>query len=161
MNEFDGLLYEVLREDSNQQIPPGMKNRILAALPHQTYLLPGHGSMWIGVAAAMLIGVFGIATWILVYTSSGPRVASDSDQSLLMRCANPLTLGEAGQTDVRSTAQKPDGRKSTLRRSIGNRLLSQQGSIRIAPVVIEPLAIRPIEIASMTPGGSTLKGKLR
>jgi hypothetical protein len=161
MNVFDDLLYELLREDGNQQLPPGMKKRIFAALAHKTNQVPGQMAMWAGVAAAMLIGVFGIATWTLVHSSGGPIVATDSDQSWLVRSANPHALGEAGRTHLASTAQKPGGRKSNLHKSIWNRLPSQQRSIRIAPVVIEPLVIKPIEIASITSNGSTMKGKSR
>jgi len=161
MNRFDDLLYEILREDGNQQLPPGMKKRILAALPHKTNQFPGQRAMWVGVAASMLIGVFGIATWTLVHTSGGPIVATGPDQSSLVRSANPNALGEAGRTHPPASAQKPGGRKSILHKSIWNRLPSQQRSIRIAPVVIEPLVIKPIEIASMPPSGSTMKGKQR
>jgi hypothetical protein len=161
MNTFDDLLDDVLREDGNQQLPPEMKKRTLAALPHKTNQFPGQRAMWAGVAAATLIGVFGIATWTLVHTSGGPIVATGSDQSSLVRSSNPNALGEAGRTHLPSPAQKPGGQKSILYKSIGNRSPSQQRSIRIAPVVIEPLVIKPIEIASMTPSGSTMKGKLR
>jgi hypothetical protein len=161
MNIFDDLLDEVLTEDGNKQLPPGMKKRMLAALPHKTNQFPGQRTMWVGVAAAMLIGVFGIATWTLVHTNSGPIVATDSDQNSLVRSVNPNGLGGAGRTHLPASAQKPGGRKSILHISIWTRLPSQQRSIRIAPVVIEPLAIKPIEIASMTPSGSTMKGKLR
>jgi hypothetical protein len=161
MNMFDDLLCEVLREDGNQQLPPGMKNRILAALPHKTNQFPGQRAMWVGVAAAMLIGVFGMATWTLLYTNGSPIVATDSNQSSLVRSAPPNALGEARRTHLSSSAQKPCRRKSILYQSIWNPLPSEQWSIRIAPVVIEPLVIKPVEIVSMTPGGSTMKGKLR
>jgi hypothetical protein len=161
MNTFDDLLDEVLREDGNQQLPPGMKKRILAALPHKTNQFPGQRAMWAGVAAAMLIGVSGIATRTPVHTSGRPIVATGSDQSSVGRSANLNALGEAHRTPLSSSAQKPGGRKSILYKSIWNRSPSQQRSIRIAPVVLEPLVIKPIEIASMTPSGSTMKGKLR
>jgi len=161
MNGFDELLNEVLREDGNQQLPPGMNKRIFAALPHKNHQFPGQSAMWVGLAAAMLIGVFGIATWTLVRTSRGPRVATYSDQTSLERSANPHAPGEAGRTHLPSSAQKPGGRKSILHRPIWNQLLSQQRSIRITPVVIDPLVIKPIEIASITPRGSAPKGKLR
>jgi len=161
MTLFEDLLDEVLIEDGNQQAPSGMKKRILAALPHKTNQFPGQQAMWSGVAAAMLIGVFGIATWTRVHVSVGPIVATASHQSSLVRSANPNALEEAGRTHLLSFAQKPARRKSILCKSIWNRLPSQQRSIRIAPVVIEPLVIKPIEIASMTPSGSTMKGKLR
>jgi hypothetical protein len=161
MNGFDDLLYEVLREDGNQQLPPGMNKRILAALPHKNHQFPGQSAMRVGLAAAMLIGVFDIATWILVHTSRSPMVATYSDQRSLERSANPHASGEAGRTHLPSSAQKPRDRKPILHRPIWNQLSSQQRSIRITPVVIDPLLIKPIEIASITPRGSATKGKLR
>jgi hypothetical protein len=160
MNIFDDLLYEALRKDGNQQPPPGMKKRILAALPVKANQFSGQRAIWGGIAAAMLIGVFSVAMWTLVHTSGGP-IAPASDQSSLTRPADPHTLGERGRPYLPSSAQKPAGWKSILPKSIRPRLPSQQRSIRIAPVVIEPLVIKPIEIASMTPSGSTMKGKLR
>jgi hypothetical protein len=161
MNAFDDLLYEVLREDGTQQLPPGMKKKILAALPVKANQFSGQRAIWVGVAAAMLIGVFGVATRTLVHTSGGPIIVPASDQSSLARPADRHTLGEGGRTHLLSSAQKQAGRKSVLHESIRPRLPSQKRSIRIAPVVIEPLVIKPIEIASMTPSGSTMKGKLR
>jgi hypothetical protein len=150
MNGLDDLLDEVLREDGNQRLPPGMKKRILAALPVKTNPSHGRRAMWVGVAAAMLVGIFSMATWTPAPRSGGPIVATDSDHSSLVRSANSQALGEASRTRLLSYARKSDGRKST-----------SHGSIRIDRVVIEPLVIEPIEIASVASSGSTMKGKLR
>lgn len=161
MNRFDDLLYKVLREDGNQQLPPGMNKRILAALPHENHQFPGQSAMRVGLAAAMLIAAFGIATWTLVHTSRGPIVATFSDPRSLERSANPHASGEARPAHLPLSAHQPRDRKSVLHRPIWNQLSSQQRSIRITPVVIDPLVIKPIEIASITPRGSATKGKLR
>jgi hypothetical protein len=161
MNVFDDLLYEVLHQDGNQQPPLGMKKKILAALPVKATQFSGQRTIWVGVAAAMLIGVFGVATWTLVHTRSGPTIAPASDQRSLMGPADPHTLVEGRRPDLPTSAQKPPGRKLMLHKSIRPQSPSQQRAIRIAPVVIEPLVIKPIEIASMTPSSSTMKGTLR
>jgi hypothetical protein len=158
MNVFDDLLHEVLREDGNQQAPPGMKKRILAALPHKSNHFPGQRAMWAGIAAAMLVGVFGIVTRLLLHTNGGLIVASDPDQRSVVRFANPNALGEAGRSHL-PPSEKPAVRKAILHGSIRNRLAPPQRPIQIAPVVLEPLVIKPIEIASMTPNGSNMKGK--
>jgi hypothetical protein len=136
MNGFDDLLYKVLQEDCNQQLPPGMKGRVLSALPHENNQFPSQSAMWVGLAAAMLIGLFGIATWTQLRTNRGPMVTTNSAQSLLEQSANPQASGEAARTHLGLSAEKPGGRKSILHRSVRNQLPLQKRSIQITPLVI-------------------------
>src|ERR1700677_4979168 len=71
MNEFDDLLNDVLRQDGTQKPPPGMKGRILAALPAERGQLSGPRAIWVGTAAVLLIGVVGGAAWTMLRTKSG------------------------------------------------------------------------------------------
>jgi hypothetical protein len=161
MNGFDDLLYRVLQEDCNQQLPPGMKERVLSVLAHENNQFPNQSAMWIGLAAAMLIGLFGIATWTQLRTNRGPMVTTNSAQSLLEQSATPQELGEAARTHLHLSAEKPGARKSILHGSVRNQSSLQRQSIQITPLVIQPLVINPIEIASITPRGAAMKGKLR
>jgi hypothetical protein len=161
MTGFDDLLHQVLQEDCNQQLPPGLKERVFSALVRENNQLPGQRAMWARLAAAMLIGLFGIATWTQLRTNRVPMVATNSAQSLLKQSATPRALGKAARTGLGLSAEKPGERKSTLNRSVRNQLPSQKQPIQITPLVIQPLEIHPIEIASITSRGSAMKGKLR
>jgi hypothetical protein len=161
MNEFDDLLNDVLRQDGTPKPPPGMKERILAALPADRAQLSGHRAIWVGTAAVLLIGVVGGAAWTMLRTKSGPTVAPASTQVLLTRPADPARLVDSLRTVPPASAHQPNGRRLILHASIHPQPVSQQHAIRISPVAIEPLLIEPIEIASLKPGSSTMKGTIR
>jgi hypothetical protein len=161
MNEFDRLLNEVLRQDGTQQLPPGMKERILAALPAGRNLFSGQRAIRVGTAAALLIGVFGAAMWTIVRTKSGLTVAPASKQVSLTMPVDRAKLAASHSPGPSSSAHAPNGRKLSVYPSIHPRPALQQSAIWIAPVAIEPLVIKPIEIASLKPSGSTMKGTIR
>jgi hypothetical protein len=159
MNEFDDLLNQVLRQEGNRQLPPGMERRILSALPAERNQFSTQKAIWVGTAATLLMGVVGAATWTMVRTRSVFVVAPASKQVLLTRPVDPDKLVESQRPGLPSSGHQPSGTKSTA--SIHPPLASQQRAIRIAPVVFEPVVIKPIEIAALTAVGSTTKGKLR
>jgi hypothetical protein len=157
MNEFDDLLNQVLRHDGNQQLPPGMKRRILAALPAEGNQFSSQRAIWVATAAALLMGVVGAATWTMERTRSGLTVAPASKQVSLTPPVDPAKLVDNQRPGLPSSAHNPNGRKWVA--SIHSGLPSQQRAIRIDPVAIEPVVIKPIEIAALTSIGSTMKGK--
>jgi hypothetical protein len=159
MNEFDDLLNQVLRQEGNQQLPPGMERRILSALPAERNQFSTQRAIGVGTAAALLMGVVGAATCTLVRTRSASEVAPASKQVWLTRPVDPAKLVESQRLGLSSSGHEPSGGKSMA--SIYPWLASQQRAIRIAPVVFEPVLIKPIEIAALTAVGSTTKGKLR
>jgi hypothetical protein len=160
MNEFDDLLNDVLRQDGTQKPPPGMRERILAALPAERVQLSGQ-RLWVGTAAVLLIGVVGGAAWTMVRTKSGLTVAPTSNQGLLTPPVDRGRLVKSPQPGTPSFAHEPNGRRLVLQASIHPRPASQQHAIRISPVAIAPLVIEPIEIASLKPGSSAMKGAIR
>jgi hypothetical protein len=159
MNEFDDLLNEILSQEGNQQLPPGMERRIVSALPVERNQFSTQRAIWVGTAAVLLMGVVGAATWTMVRTGSSFVVAPASEQISLTRLVDPAKLVESQRPGLPSAGHEPSGRKSMA--SLRPRLASQQRAIRIAPVVFEPVVIKPIEIAALTTVGSTTKGKLR
>jgi hypothetical protein len=163
MNEFDDLLNEVLRQDGNQQLPSDMRKRIIAALPPQRTRFSGRWAIWVGTAAAILVAVVAGATWTRVRTRNPLPVAPTSGQVSLKRPGNLPKLVESHRRGFPQSGQNPAGRRLMSHASIAihPRLPLQQRAICIEPVNIEALVIKPIEIASVIPSGSTMKGKIR
>jgi hypothetical protein len=159
MSEFDELLNEVLSQDGNQQLPPGAKRRLLAALPTERNRFPDQRAIWVGTAAVLLVGVVGGATWTMVRTRSALPVAPAYKQVSLTRPVDPGKPVESQRPGLASSGHEANGQKSMA--STHPWPASQQDVIRIAPVAFEPVVIRPIEISSLAPVGSTTKGKLR
>jgi hypothetical protein len=161
MNEFDELLNEVLRQEGTQQLPPGMRERILAALPAEKNQFSGQRAIWVGTAAALLIGVVAGTTWTIVRTRSGLTAPPASKQVSFTRPVDPAKWLESHRPGLPSSAHKQSERKLMWHAPIHPRPASRQRAIWITPVAIQPMVIKPIEIASLKLSGSTMKGRKR
>lgn len=160
MNDFDELLNEVLRQDVNSQPASGLKKRIIAGIPIENKHIQDRRRAWVGVAAAIIVG---LATWTLARTRMALPVEVPSEKVSLTRSINPPEPTESHAAELLKFNQLPRARRLTphVRIAIHPQPPIQQRAIRIAPLEIEPIVIQPIEIASVSTGVSTRKGKIR
>lgn len=160
MNDFDELLNEVLRRDVNPQPPSGLKKRIIAGLPVENKHSPDRRRAWVGVAAAIMVG---LAMWTLARMRIAFPVVAPSEKVSLTRPDNSPEPIESHEAELLKLDQKPGARRLTphLRIAVHPHSVSQQSAIRIAPLEIGPIVVQSIEIASIAPGGSTRRGKIR
>jgi hypothetical protein len=156
MKEFDELLNEVLLEDGNREPPIGMERRIALALSSERKrVFIRRKILREALAATILLGLAGI--WALSRSQRMVPVASKpgfvgAPKSIADNTASlPLLSRDSGGADV-ERASIPERRP---------RRRPQGKTLRLAPLEIEPLVIKPIEIASLTSSTSTGKGEVR
>lgn len=152
MTEFDELLYDVLSSDATAEPPAGMEARISAALASTLRGRAEPQSAWIWAAtAAVLIAAAGSIA--LRYLSS----------AVPMRMApTPLVASQsAGNSAAQAPAKvalKRSHRAATVTRSRPN---TERDIGNIAPLEIRPIAIEPLQIASLKTGNINNEGEIR
>jgi hypothetical protein len=159
MSQFDDLLDEVLHEDGNQHPPAGFHDRLLAALPSGAGRASSVTAVWVKVAAVLVLGVVGLAAWKLFTIRDSHQVATGSTPGGFKR--PPISPSVNGVGLQEPHADQFAGRNSSFHKSIRRALPLRPRSIQIPPVVIAPLAIKPINIAAISPDVPARKGTLK
>jgi len=160
MEDFDELLNDVLRQDVNPQPPSGLKKRVIAGLPVENKHSQDGRRIWVGAAAAIVVG---LAMWTLTRMRIAFPVLAPSEKGLLTRPDNSPEPIKSHEAELLKYDQKPRAQRlmPPVRIAIHAQSHIQQSATRIAPLEIEPIVIQPIEIASVSTGVSTRKGKIR
>ena len=151
MREFEDLLDEVLREASNPEPSPDMSRRMMMGLSNAEPSVPR--STWIGVAAVVLIG---LGLWPALVN----RTARLKKELNVEVSKSDQRTGAEAREDRRSYKTPSVSLQSRTRPKLSGRRaapiasLSETPRILVAPLTVDSISIKPLQIASLSPDRS-------
>ena len=157
--DFDDLLRDVLQEDARVEPCDGFEARVLSRLLAETPSASRKGIFWAALAACA------VAAGLLVWVRAAPELRYAILNASSAGLPNPFT-GDAGRGD-KSLDQGQQTTAGSLHavRKIGLQRAKSKGpthqkQLKLLPIAINSLVVRPLEIASLKPERET-KGEIQ
>lgn len=144
--EFEDLLDSVLRENAEAEPLAGSKSRILSRVSLEARRSSRRWMSWAAMAGSA--ASIGLIIWIAPPQPQGKRVESSA---VLTGSTHPnaAIAGDALKLEA-VTGRVRERRRASLKKGKDAPVSSRERPLEVKSIAIIPLAVEPIEIASLT-----------